>query len=109
MSLSTCPIAIINAPLDHVWELLAEPANYDRWWDAQTQNIVPEGHAQAGQKIYAKTIEFGKAWELTATVDAVDEFKHRIDLTTYLPFGITGYNHITCTALPDGTTQVSFG
>jgi ligand-binding SRPBCC domain-containing protein len=109
MSLSTCPIAIINAPLDHVWELLAEPANYDRWWDAQTQNIVPEGHAQAGQKIYAKTTEFGKAWDLTAIVEAVDESKHRIDLITHLPFGITGYNHITCTQLPDGTTQVSFG
>ena len=78
-------------------------------WDAQTQRIVPEGHAHAGQKIHAKTIEFGKSWDVTVTVNAVDESKHHIDLTTQLPFGITVYNHILCTPLKHGTTQVSFG
>ena len=109
MSISTCPIAVVNAPLQRVWELLSEPKNYDLWWDAQTQSIIPEGRARAGQKIHAKTTEFGKAWDVTAIVDGVDETRHHIDLTTRLPFGITGHNHITCTALADRTTQVSFG
>jgi ligand-binding SRPBCC domain-containing protein len=109
MSISACPIAIVLAPLDHVWEFLSEPKNYALWWDAQTQRIVPEGRAHAGQKIDAKTIEAGKSWDVTVTVNAVNESKHQIDLTTSLPFGITVYNHITCTPLKDGTTQVSFG
>jgi len=109
MSVSTCPIATVNAPLDHVWEFLSEPKNFALWWDAQTQKIVPEGRAHAGQKIHAKTIEAGKSWDVTVTVNAVDESGHQIDLTTQLPFGITVYNHITCRSLRDGTTHVSFG
>ena len=109
MSVTACPIAMIHAPLDYVWEFLSQPANYALWWDAQTQKIIPEGRAQSGQKIYAKTIEFGKSWDVTVTVDAVDECKHHIDLTTQLPFGITVYNHILCAALQDGSPQVSFG
>ena len=109
MSISVCPIATINAPLERVWEFLSESKNYALWWDAQTRSIVPEGRARAGQKIHAKTIGVGKAWDVTVTVNAVDESKHQIDLTTALPFGITVYNHITCRAVQDGNTQVSFG
>jgi uncharacterized protein YndB with AHSA1/START domain len=105
MSVSTCPIAIINAPIEHVWEFLAEPANYDLWWDAKTESIVPEGRAQAGQRVHAKAGGFN----ILLTVDTVDKSKHKIDFTTKFPFGITGFNHLTCTALLDSTTQVSFG
>jgi hypothetical protein len=105
MTISTCPIATINAPIERVWELLSEPANYDLWWDAQTRSIVPEGRAQAGQKIFAKT----GGLNMLAIVNGVDESKYQIHLTTKLPFGITGFNHFTCTALPNSTTQVSLG
>jgi len=109
VSLRTCPIAIIDASPDHVWEFLSEPKHFALWWDAQTQSITPEGRAHSGQKIHAKTIEAGKSWDVTVTINAVDESNHQIDLTTQLPFGITVYNHITCTPLQAGTTQVSFG
>ena len=105
MSISTCPIAVINAPIERVWALLAEPANYDSWWNAHTRSIVPEGRAQAGQRVHAKAGGFN----ILLTVDAVDESKHEIDLTTKFPFGITGFNHLICTALSGSTTQVSFG
>ena len=105
MTISTCPIATINAPIERVWEFLAEPANYDLWWDAKTHSIVPEGRAQVGQRVHAKAGGFN----ILLTVDAVDESKHKIDFTTKFPFGITGFNHLTCTALPNSTTQVSFG
>ena len=39
MSVSTCPIAVINAPIERVQELLAEPANYNLWWNAHTRSI----------------------------------------------------------------------
>lgn len=109
MSVNGCPVAIVNARLDHVWEFLSEPKNFALWWEAHTQKIVPEGRAHAGQKIHAKLVGFGKSRDMTVTVNAVDESKHQIDLTTQLPFGITVYSHITCTPLQGGTTQVSFG
>ena len=109
MSISTCPIAAVNAPLDYVWEFLSEPKNYALWWDAQTRSIIPEGPAHAGQVIHAATTELGKSWDVTVVVNGVDQAKHQIDLTTILPFGITVHNHITCTALHGGNTQISFG
>jgi len=109
MSVNVCPVAIVNASLDRVWEFLSEPKNFALWWDAQTRSIVPQGHAHAGQKIHAKTIGVGKSWDVTVTVNDVDEAKHQIHLTTSLPFGITVYNHINCMALEDGNTHVSFG
>jgi uncharacterized protein YndB with AHSA1/START domain len=105
MSVNVCPIAVINAPLERVWKFLSEPANYDLWWDAKTQSILPEGHAQAGQRVHAKASGFN----IFLMVDAVDESKHKIDFTTKFPFGITGFNHLTCIALTNSTTQVSFG
>ena len=109
MSFSVCPVTVVNAPLDHVWEFLSEPKNFALWWDAQTHRIIPEGRAHPSQKIHAMTREAGMSWDLTVTVNAVDESKHQIHLTTALPFGITVHNHITCTALKDGNTHVSFG
>ncbi len=105
MTISTCPIAVVNAPIERVWSLLSEPIHYDLWWEAQTRAIVPEGRAHAGQKIFAKT----GGLNMLAIVNGVDESKYQIDLTTKLPFGITGFNHLTCTALSIATTQVSFG
>jgi uncharacterized protein YndB with AHSA1/START domain len=105
MRITTCPIASINAPIGRVWELLAEPANYDLWWDAKTRSIVPEGRAQAGQRVHAKAGGFS----ILLTVDAVDASKHQIDLTTKFPFGITGLHRLTCSALATSITQVSFG
>ena len=105
MTVSTCPIASINAPVERVWEFLAEPANYDLWWDAKTLSIVPEGRAQVGQRVQAKAGGFN----ILLMVEAVDASKHQIDFTTKFPFGITGFNHLTCIALTNSTTQVSFG
>jgi len=105
MSVSVCPMAVVEAPLERVWSLLSEPANYDLWWDAKTQSIVPQGHAQAGQRVHAKAGGFS----IFISVDGVDESKHKIDFISRFPLGITGFNHVTCTALPDSTTRVSFG
>ena len=109
MSFNTCPIATIQAPANQVWALLSDPASYALWWDAQTRSIMPEGPAQAGQKIDAQTRGLGRQWKVHIVVDSVDADKHQIALTTMLPMGITVYNHITCAALDDVTCRVTFG
>jgi uncharacterized protein YndB with AHSA1/START domain len=105
MSIGTCPIATISAPIESVWELLAEPANYDSWWNAKTQSILPEGRAHAGQRVHAKAGGFS----ILLTVEAVNESTHTIDFTSQFPFGIRGFNHLACTALSSSATHVSFG
>ncbi len=109
MSFSTCPIATVNAPAERVWRLLSNPARYALWWDAQTHSIVPEGPAQAGQRIEARTKGLGKQWDIRIIVERVDQVNRQIHLKTMLPFGITVYNHITCTPLDRATCRVTFG
>jgi hypothetical protein len=84
MSISTCPIATVEAPVERVWQLLADPCNYGLWWDAETCSIEPAGPAKSGQRISART-------------------------RAQLPFGITVHNHIVCGALDNEHCRVSFG
>jgi hypothetical protein len=110
MSFSTCPIAIVNAPIDQVWRLLVNPVQYDLWWEVRTRSIVPEGPAQPGQQIFAQTLALGKQWPVAhLTVQAVSPEKWQLDLLTRLPFGISLDNHITCLPLDPHHTRVSFG
>lgn len=109
MSFSTCPLAIVDAPVDQVWRLLADPARYALWWDAQTRSINPEGPAQPGQQIFARTVELGRSWDVHITIQAVTPDKYQLDLVTRLPFGTTVLNHIICAPLDGQHTRVSFG
>ena len=109
MSFSTCPIATLDASVEQVWRLLADPARYALWWDAQTRSIIPEGPAQAGQQVFAQTVALGKSWNIHITIQAVAPEKHQLNLMTRLPLGITVLNHITCTPLDGQHTRVSFG
>jgi ligand-binding SRPBCC domain-containing protein len=109
MAFSACPIAIVQAPAERVWELLSEPANYDQWWELQTRAITPAGPAQPGQRIEARGIGLGRPFKVNIAVEDIDNAKRVIDLTTRLPFGITAHNHIACVPLDATTCRVSFG
>jgi ligand-binding SRPBCC domain-containing protein len=109
MSISTCPIATVDAPIEQVWQLLADPCNYGLWWDAETYSIEPAGPAKPGQRISARTRALGKDWGVRITVASIDPDKRALDLTTHLPFGITVHNHIVCGTLDNKHCRVSFG
>ncbi len=92
-----------------VWKLLAEPANFSIWSDAQVDRVVPDGPAQAGQRVAGHARGLGINWPVQIEVRGVDAAHKTLDLTTALPFGITVDNHITVTPLNGGACQVSFG
>jgi len=109
LTLSTCPIAIVAAPVEQVWGLLADPHRYALWWDAKTRSIIPQGLVRPGQQIFAETVALGRRWDVHITVQAVTPDTGQLDLLTRLPFGITARNRITCTSLDSQHTRVSFG
>jgi uncharacterized protein YndB with AHSA1/START domain len=100
MGFSVCPTAVVAAPVESVWELLADPASYDVWWDARTVRIAPEGMAAPGQVVYATTSGFGKTWDVTLRVAAVDPARHQLHLRIALPLGV---------ALDATSCRVAFG
>jgi uncharacterized protein YndB with AHSA1/START domain len=84
----------VEAPVEQVWQLLADPYNYGLWWDAAwTFSIEPAGPAKPGQRISARTRALGKDWDVQITVASIDPDKRALHLTTQLPFGITVHNH----------------
>ncbi len=109
MALETCPADMVNAPVDKVWSLLAHPREYDRWWDAHTTRIEPEGPAIPGQTISAWATGLGKRWTVSLQIEAVAPERHQIRYRTQLPLGIRGVNQITCTALGPSSCRVQFG
>ena len=109
MTLSVCPIAVVDAPAETVWGIVSDPRTYGRWSDAIFDRAVPEGLAQAGQEIQAHSTALGLQFPVQLHVRGVDPVKRILDLTTRAPFGITVNNHITVAQLSAGTCQVSFG
>ncbi len=109
MSLRVCPIVSVRAPVDRVWCFLDQPENYALWWDARTERITPEGPARSGQRIHARTMQFGVQWDVDVLVENVDTATHTLDVMTSLPLGIIVFNHITCTELDPSSCQISFG
>jgi hypothetical protein len=86
MSFTSCPIATVAAPVEQVRRLLADPAHYAQWWDAQTRSIIPAGPAHSGQRIFAQ-------------IQAVTPERHQLELVTRLPLDFTILNHINCTSV----------
>jgi polyketide cyclase/dehydrase/lipid transport protein len=109
MTLRVCPIAHVRAPARKVWSMLSQPVNYALWWDARTVSIEPNGPAQPGQQIRARSRAFGVLWNVYVLVEQVDERHHTLDVMTTLPLGIILFNHITVKELDPGSSQLSFG
>ena len=109
MVVSVCPVANVAAPVEVVWELLAEPSNYDRWWDAHLVRSVPEGPATPGQINYATSKALSKQWDVTFVVKSVQPARHQIQLDVTLPFGIIDHATITCTPVDAVSYRVQYG
>ena len=109
MGISICPVAVVAAPVETVWELLSEPTLFDVWWDARTERIMPEGKAAPGQVLYAKTTGLGRTWDVTLRIDRVDPEKHQLQALSTLPLGTLNHVTITATALDSASSRVQFG
>jgi uncharacterized protein YndB with AHSA1/START domain len=109
MVVSVCPAANVAAPVEDVWELLAQPSNYDRWWDAHLVRSVPEGPATPGQICYATTKAFGKQWDVTFVIKSIDPDRHKIQFDVTLPLGIIDHATFTCTPVDAVSCRVQFG
>ncbi len=132
MPVRVCPAAIVAAPVEDVWELLAQPFRYGEWWDLRVERIVPEGPAVEGQTIYGTSSEFGKRWQVRFVIKKINPVKHRIlpiepadsqsrresavagshskiQFDTFLPLGIVAHNTITCTSIDAASCRVQYG
>ena len=109
MAVSVCPTAVVEAPVESVWALLADPAHYDGWWDAHTFRIDPPGPAAPGQVIYGGGAKTRWAPHVTTRIVGVDPEKHQIQFVVSLPLGMTNHQTTTVTPLNATSCRLSFG
>ena len=109
MTVTVCPAATINAPIERVWQLLMDPRKWTDWSTARMEAARPDGPLHAGQQLHFSSRAFGARWRAVTTVISVEVERHTLDVDVSVPFGIVNHEHITLISLPDGKTHVQFG
>jgi ligand-binding SRPBCC domain-containing protein len=109
MTVTVCPAAIINAPIERVWSLLMDPRRWTHWSTARLETADPEGPLHAQQRLYFSSRAFGRRWRAVTTVIRVTPERHSVDVDVSVPFGIVNHEHLSLTSLPDDRTHVQFG
>ena len=92
-----------------VWQLLADAREYGNWVDAHLVSIAPPGPAVPGQHILLRAPTWGRWFEVSITVERVDQNQRVIELATRFPFGLRLANRISVAAAPEGLSRVQFG
>ena len=88
MTVNACLASVVSAPFERIWSLIANPVNFDRWWDAKTVRVLPMGPARTEQIIVGRTRALGRDWEIVTVFELADKDRRLVRLTTRLPFGI---------------------
>ena len=108
-TLSVCPSAVVDAPIDRVWDLVTRPEGFDLWTDATLVSAEPHGHASAGQELHLVTRALGWTFAIGISVREVDEVRHRLGLVVALPFGVVNDQVMTFAEAAGGRTLARFG
>jgi len=108
-SVSVCPSAVVDAPVERVWALFTSPEGFDTWVDATLVAAEPEGPARPGQRLRLAARAFGRDLPVTIDVLEVDAERRRLRLLVDLPLGLVNDETVTMTDLGGGRTLVRFG
>jgi hypothetical protein len=105
----SCPTAVVEAPVQIVWELLTHPGGWGAFFDVRIVSVTPAGPAMVGQIVRAesgpKFLKFG----LTFQYLKIDASPRRLLLKVELPFGITVREDLQCVSLDADRCRVNYG
>jgi hypothetical protein len=104
-----CPADRVQAPVEVVWGLLMNPAEYGTFLDLTMERLEPVGPATAGQRFVGWTRALCRRWTVEGEVVAVDAVRHHIQFRMSLPLGIVSDNHLSCTPIDAGSCVLRFG
>lgn len=107
--LSVCPAAVVDAPIERVWDLVTDPKSIDLWADATLVTVEPDGPVQPGQRLHLVTRALGWSFAVTIEVLEVDAGRRRLRLLVTLLLGIVNDETITMAKAGEGRTAVRFG
>jgi hypothetical protein len=108
MKHTSCPMALVNAPIDIVWRLLTEPSGWERFFDVRIIRVDPPGQAVIGQRIHG---ESGPRWlhlGITFEFTDIDVVQRTLGMHIRLPLGITVRETLTCRAVSETQCRVNY-
>jgi uncharacterized protein YndB with AHSA1/START domain len=108
MTVTSCPVATIRAPIAAVWGLLSQPSRYETWSDGELVAVDPPGPAFAGQVIRMRSRAAGRRWPIGFEIVDVVAAEHRIAFDVSLPLGIVNREVISCRSVSPTETWVTF-
>jgi hypothetical protein len=109
MAVNVCPADRVQAPVEVVWELLAQPAGYGGFLDLTVERVEPAGRAAPGQMFAGWTRALCRRWQVEGEVLEADAERHLIRFRMSLPLGIVGDNHISCVRIDAESCMLRFG
>jgi hypothetical protein len=110
MTLNVCPADTVQAPVEKVWELLMQPADYGQFWEWQVERVEPAGPATVGQKIFGWTPKvLGWRWRIDGEIQEVDTQRHEILFRVSLMWGLLSSNRIMCARIDDHHCTLRYG
>ena len=109
MSITVCPAAIIAAPIEMVWQLLDNPAQFDEWADGTIQWIKPEGPTAPSQQFCIKSRALGRSWSALFTVKEVNQDKHVLQMDVVFPLGMQLHQRLMCASIDATSCRVQYG
>ena len=83
-----CPTAIVEAPIEMVWDLLLNTAEWGKFYDVRVLSVDPPGPATAGQRLIGNPGPSFSPLRLVFDFTEVDALHHILSFDGRLPFGI---------------------
>ena len=110
MTLNVCPADTVRAPVERVWELLMQPADYGNFWDLRVERVEPEGRAVVGQKFVGWSRALCRRWEISGEIQEVNAERHQILFRLFLPFfRLVTSNRVVCSRIDERSCMLRYG
>jgi hypothetical protein len=108
VSYLSCPTDEVCAPIDVVWGLLTDPADWGTVFDVRILGVHPPGRAAVGQRISAESGPRLLQLRVSFVYTLVDPARHRVCLDVHMPFGIVVHEDLDCIALGEQRCRVNY-
>jgi hypothetical protein len=103
-----CPTALVDAPVDVVWNLLADTAGWGRFYDLKILSVEPPGPVSTGQRLIGAPGTGLIPFRITFDFTHVDPSQHRLGFDGIFPFGIRVREDMTCARLDDTHCRINY-
>jgi hypothetical protein len=103
-----CPVAIVAAPVEVVWKLLLNTAEWGTFYDLKVHSVEPPGPARPGQRLIGSPGPAFLPLRLVFDFIEVDARDHRLRFDGRLPFGIRVRESMTVTPVDTARCRVNY-